>query len=182
MGVWWLCSCEPLGPMFWVRCAPSFPPSGTTASSDGTKEDWYVTAILVRFGNFGFMLATLLIVDNPISTWDFSATWCRRVQNSAANRQGYRVTKPFLIWRFVNPVYVQEKRCGFSRDPKIPTGRGLSWDKHGGQVPPHIGDSTRVVFPTNCHLPKKFRSLQETFEAPTCVRKFFTQLATEENP
>lgn len=120
MGVWWLCSCEPLGPKFWVRCAPSFPPSGTTASSDGTKEDWYVTAILVRFGNFEVMLATLLIVDNPISTWDFSATWCRRVQNSAANRQGYRVTKPFPIWRFVNPVYVQEKRCGFSRDPKIP--------------------------------------------------------------
>ena len=27
------------------------------------------------------------------------------------------------------------------------------------QVPPHIGKGTRVVFPSNCHLPKKRRKL-----------------------
>lgn len=36
------------------------------------------------------------------------------------------------------------------------------------KVPPHIGKSTRVVFPTNCHLPKKFRALSKQHQGQEC--------------
>eukprot|EP00434_Breviolum_minutum_P009548 symbB.v1.2.008406.t1/scaffold526.1/size209645/7 len=50
------------------------------------------------------------------------------------------------------------------------------------KVPPHIGDSTRVVFPTNCHLPKKFRSLQETFEGHECPLDGWERIARWQAP
>ncbi|CAJ1460936.1 unnamed protein product, partial [Effrenium voratum] len=36
------------------------------------------------------------------------------------------------------------------------------------KVPPHIGESTRVVFPTNCHLPKRPRKLSDKFQGREC--------------
>ena len=33
------------------------------------------------------------------------------------------------------------------------------------EVPPHIGQGTRVVFPSNCHLPKRRRKLSDKHKA-----------------
>lgn len=50
------------------------------------------------------------------------------------------------------------------------------------KVPPHLGESTRVVFPTNCHLPKKFQRLQERFEGQECPLDGWERIARWQAP